>query len=86
MAVHHDPIDHHRFWRDTIGEHALLDDRGAFGSNLSTTGLIETDVKLGDRFKLGTALLEVSQVLAYRWLLRLLGCSVCCGRDFWTAQ
>lgn len=61
MAVHHYPFDHHRFWREQIGDHALLDDVGAFGSNLSVTGLDETAVKLGDRFQLGSAVLEVSQ-------------------------
>ncbi|WP_209347922.1 MOSC domain-containing protein [Pontixanthobacter sp. CEM42] len=61
MAVHHYPRDHHTFWRETIGEHPLLDDPGAFGTNLSVTGLTEADVKLGDRFRLGSAILEVSQ-------------------------
>jgi MOSC domain-containing protein YiiM len=61
MAVHHYPRDHHTYWREQIGDHELLDDPGAFGTNLSVTGLIESDVKLGDRFQLGSAVLEVSQ-------------------------
>lgn len=61
MAVHHYPLDHHSHWREEIGEHELLDDPGAFGSNLSVTGLTEDDVLLGDRFRLGTALLEACQ-------------------------
>ena len=61
MAVHHYPLDHHRTWRDAVGEHPLLDDPGAFGSNLSVTGLVEKDVLLGDRFRLGSALLEACQ-------------------------
>lgn len=61
MAVHHYPFDHHAFWREQIGDHLLLDDAGAFGSNMSVTGLTENDVKLGDCFQLGSAVLEVSQ-------------------------
>lgn len=61
MAVHHYPHDHHAFWRSQIGDHEVLKLPGAFGSNLSVTGLSETDVKLGDRFKLGSAVLELSQ-------------------------
>lgn len=61
MAVHLYPQDHHEFWRAELGALELLDQPGAFGSNLAVTGLLETDVHIGDRFRLGTALLEVSQ-------------------------
>jgi MOSC domain-containing protein YiiM len=61
MAVHHYPFDHHSFWREEIGEHELLGQPGAFGSNLSATGLTEDEVLLGDRFRLGSALLEACQ-------------------------
>lgn len=61
MALHHYPVDHHSFWREIVGEHALLNEPGAFGSNIATTGLLEDDVLLGDRFRLGTALLEACQ-------------------------
>lgn len=61
MAVHHYPLDHHPFWREHLGDHPLLALPGAFGSNLATEGLTESDVRLGDRFRLGTALLEACQ-------------------------
>ena len=61
MAVHHYPLDHHAAWREEIGDHELLGQPGAFGSNLSVTGLTEDDVLLGDRFRLGSALLEACQ-------------------------
>lgn len=61
MALHHYPRDHHDYWRGELGDHALLQEPGAFGSNLSTTGLTEAQVLLGDRFRLGTALLEACQ-------------------------
>ena len=61
MAVHHYPLDHHAWWIEEIGAHSLLAEPGAFGTNLSCRGLLEPDVHLGDRFRLGTALLEVTQ-------------------------
>ncbi len=61
MAVHLYPRDHHVFWREEIGDHGLLGQPGAFGSNLSVAGLTEEQVCIGDRFRLGSALLEISQ-------------------------
>lgn len=61
MAIHLYPLDHHRFWREKIGDHPLLGEPGAFGSNLAVSGLGERDVHIGDRFRLGSALLEISQ-------------------------
>jgi MOSC domain-containing protein YiiM len=60
-ALHHYAADHYPFWRALLGEHPLLAGPGAFGENISTLGLTERDVCLGDRFRLGTALIEVSQ-------------------------
>jgi MOSC domain-containing protein YiiM len=61
MAVHLYPRVHREFWRDSIGAHPLLDAPGAFGTNLAVDTIDERQVFLGDRFLLGTALLEVSQ-------------------------
>ncbi|MHA7818662.1 MAG: MOSC domain-containing protein [Erythrobacter sp.] len=65
MALHLYPLDHHAFWRERLGESDLLDQPGAFGSNLAVRGLTENEVHIGDRFRLGTAtsgaLIEVSQ-------------------------
>lgn len=63
-AVHLYPLDHHDFWRRELTAPTaleLLDEPGAFGSNLAVSGLLESDVHIGDRFRLGTALLEVNQ-------------------------
>lgn len=59
-AIHHYPYDHYGFWRGSIGDHALLAAPGGFGENISTLGLLETEVCIGDRFRLGTALVELS--------------------------
>lgn len=60
-AIHHYPYDHYPFWRGLIAGQRLLDAPGAFGENVSTLGMTESAVCLGDRFRLGTALIEVSQ-------------------------
>ena len=61
MAVHLYPRDHIPFWRERLGAHSLLNDPGAFGTNLAVEGLTEDHVRIGDRFRLGEALIEVSQ-------------------------
>ena len=61
MAVHIYPLDHHAFWQRELGGHELLAQPGAFGSNLAIRGIDETSVRIGDRFRLGSALVEVSQ-------------------------
>ena len=58
-ALHHYPADHYAYWRQALGGHEELAP-GGFGENISTFGLTEDDVWLGDRFRLGTALIEVS--------------------------
>ena len=68
-AIHHYPADHYDWWRGHLGDAPLLDAPGAFGENISTTGLDETSVFLGDRFRLGTALVEVSQARQPCWKL-----------------
>lgn len=61
MALHLYPLDHHDWWRSAIGDHPALDEPGSFDSNLAVSGLTEDRVHIGDRFRLGTALIEVSQ-------------------------
>ncbi len=68
-AVHHYARDHYAAWASDIGAHALLGQPGAFGENISTTGLTEADICLGDRWRLGTALVEVSQSRQPCWKL-----------------
>ena len=61
MALHLYPLDHHAWWRGEIGDHPALDEPGGFGSNLAVAGLTEDMVHIGDRFRLGTAVIEISQ-------------------------
>ncbi|WP_332819578.1 MOSC domain-containing protein [Sphingopyxis sp.] len=68
-AIHHYPADHYPWWREYLGDVPLLDAPGAFGENISTAGLDEQNVFLGDRFRLGTALVEVTQARQPCWKL-----------------
>ena len=68
-AVHHYAFDHYAFWRDEFGPLPVLEAPGAFGENISTHGLTEAEVCLGDRYALGDALLEVSQARQPCWKL-----------------
>ncbi|CAN7449445.1 MOSC domain-containing protein [Devosia sp. LjRoot3] len=68
-AVHHYPFDHYATWTAEIGTHARLAEPGAFGENLSTLGLTEDVVAIGDVFSLGGAVLEVSQGRQPCWKL-----------------
>ncbi|MFC3101170.1 MOSC domain-containing protein [Altererythrobacter lauratis] len=61
MALHLYPLDHMAFWRGELGDHPLLAEPGSFGSNIAVHGQDEMQVHIGDRFRLGTALIEVSQ-------------------------
>ncbi|WP_315861390.1 MOSC domain-containing protein [Rhizobium leguminosarum] len=68
-AVHHYPHEHYAEWAQDIGQHPLLSSPGAFGENLSTAGLTENDVAIGDVFRLGSAIVEVSQGRQPCWRL-----------------
>ncbi|KAB0679016.1 MOSC domain-containing protein [Aureimonas leprariae] len=68
-AVHHYPFEHYASWARDLGPRDLLDRPGAFGENLSTFGLSEEDVAVGDVFEIGTALLEVAQGRQPCWKL-----------------
>jgi MOSC domain-containing protein YiiM len=68
-AIHHYPRNHYGWWAETIGDHALLQDAGAFGENISTSGLTESAACIGDRYRLGSALVEISQGRQPCWKL-----------------
>jgi MOSC domain-containing protein YiiM len=60
-ALHLYPFDHYARWRDAAPDHPLLGAPGAFGENIATNGMLEDAVCIGDRFRLGSALIEISQ-------------------------
>lgn len=58
-AVYVYPSEHYDFWRKELPEIEIS--FGMFGENLTTEGLLETNVKVGDRFRIGTAEFVVTQ-------------------------
>lgn len=68
-AVHHYAFEHYAAWQEDLGPLPLLHAPGAFGENISTRGLTEDNVCLGDQFTLGDARLEVSQGRQPCWKL-----------------
>lgn len=58
-AVYGYPSEHYEYWR-AQGERGELR-WGEFGENLTTAGLLEADVYVGDRYRIGSAELEVTQ-------------------------
>jgi len=58
MALLVYPIEHYDYWR-ALG--IDLPSCGALAENLTVRGLVETDVMIGDQFRIGTAVVEVSQ-------------------------
>jgi len=68
-AVHHYPFDHYAAWQADLGPLPALAAPGGFGENISTSGLTEATVAVGDIFRLGSALLQVSQGRQPCWKL-----------------
>ncbi len=60
-AVHFYPAEHYPYWTAKLDGHPLLSAAGAFGENLSASGLTEDKVKIGDQFRIGGAVVEVAQ-------------------------
>jgi len=58
-AVYAYPSEHYSFWRDALPDTDFA--WGAFGENLTTEGLLEDNVHIGDRFRMGSAQFVVTQ-------------------------
>ena len=52
-AVYAYPSEHYPYWQTVLKDVALP--WGAFGENLTTEGLFENDVRIGDHFRMGSA-------------------------------
>ncbi|GAA0470100.1 MOSC domain-containing protein [Parasphingorhabdus litoris] len=68
-AVHLYPIEHYPFWKGKYPDVDVLNRPGAFGENLSCTGMTEDRLCLGDVFRLGEALIECSHARQPCWKL-----------------
>lgn len=61
-ALLHYAFDHYAAWiAEGAGDPARLSAPGAFGENLSTRGITEADVAIGDVLRIGGVVVEVSQ-------------------------
>jgi MOSC domain-containing protein YiiM len=58
-AVYLYPSEHYEFWKRELPEMELP--WGMFGENFTTTGLWETETNVGDRFRVGSAEVMVTQ-------------------------
>jgi MOSC domain-containing protein YiiM len=64
-ALHHYPRDHYPNWL----EDGVAAGAPAFGENISTLGMTEADICIGDVYRFGSALLQVSQGRQPCWRL-----------------
>ncbi|HET7105424.1 MAG TPA: MOSC and FAD-binding oxidoreductase domain-containing protein [Candidatus Acidoferrum sp.] len=64
-------LDSYRYWERELGRHDFTP--GQFGENFTVEGLPDGEVCIGDRFRIGSALFEISQprVTCYRVGIRL---------------
>ncbi|OKP78238.1 sulfurase [Paenibacillus sp. P3E] len=52
------PFEHYAYWEEWLGKKL---EYSAFGENITASGLLETEVCIGDVYEMGSALLQVSQ-------------------------
>lgn len=64
-------LSSYRYWSQALGRDDF--DYGQFGENLTVEGLEDADVNIGDRYRIGSALFEVTQprVTCYRLGIRM---------------
>jgi len=58
-AVYVYPSEHYMTWTQELGQNDLP--MGQFGENLTVEGMLEETVHIGDTFRVGSALLQVTQ-------------------------
>lgn len=59
MAVYVYPREHYAHWENELNRQDFVP--GQFGENLTTSGLLENEVRIGDVVAIGTARFEVTQ-------------------------
>ncbi|GAB4579942.1 MAG: MOSC domain-containing protein [Anaerolineales bacterium] len=58
-AVYLYPSEHYPYWQDTLNRNDLTP--GQFGENFTVQGLLETEVHVGDVFRVGSAVIQITQ-------------------------
>ncbi len=71
MAVYAYPVEHYSFWENELGRRGFP--YGQFGENLTIAGITEAEAHVGDTFRVGSALLQVTQprIPCYKLALRM---------------
>lgn len=78
-AINVYPEEHFAYWKETLG---IECEPGAFGENFTTRGCIESDVCIGDIFRIGDLTVQITQPrqpcwkLARRWRVKSLAALV----------
>jgi MOSC domain-containing protein YiiM len=64
-------IESYRYWREQLGREGFT--YGQFGENFTVEGLADDEVCIGDRYRIGGAVFEVTQprVTCYRVGIRM---------------
>ena len=71
MAIYVYPVEHYAFWARELGRDGFP--YGQFGENLTVEGLSEDTVRVGDTFRVGATLLQVTQprIPCYKLTMRM---------------
>ncbi len=71
-AIHQYAFEHYTWWKETLGtQKKPIYQAGAFGENISSIGMDESTVCVGDKFRVGSTILEVSQARQPCWKLNI---------------
>lgn len=60
-SVYHYPADHYDIFKQALPHLSDSFEPGSIGENISTHGLLDSEVHIGDTFRLGSAIVQVSQ-------------------------
>lgn len=71
-AVHHYAAEHYAWWRGRYPDSPVALLAGAFGENVTTQGMTEENVHIGDIWRAGSCVLQVSQGRQPCWKLNRL--------------
>ncbi len=70
-ALHHYAADHYTYWQNKLPAQTEKFVPGGVGENISTLGIVEKDLCIGDVFALGSARIQISQGRQPCWKLNL---------------
>ncbi|MGM5629459.1 MOSC domain-containing protein [Apibacter raozihei] len=68
-AIHQYAYENYTFWENILPDTTRLKQMAAFGENITSVGMTEDTVMIGDQYRLGGCILEVSQARQPCWKL-----------------